>query len=90
MEPEEPDGLTYVEPQSELNNGEHGKTHAEQKNQEEEEENLAEEPVESRWEYPRPGTYDFRQQLPQGGPRQRQALAGADGTDYQEEMKVES
>ena len=38
--------------------------------------------MESRWEYPRPGTYDSRQQLPQGGPRQRQALAGADGTDY--------
>ena len=67
----------------ELNKEEHGQTHAEQKSQEEEVESLAEEPVESRWEYPRPGTYDLRQQLPQGGPRQRQALAGSDGTDYQ-------
>ena len=67
----------------ELNKEEHGQTHAEQKSQEEEVESLAEEPVESRWEYPRPGTYDLRQQLPQGGSRQRQALAGSDGTDYQ-------
>ena len=82
---EEPDGLTYAERQKEWNHTEHGEAepHAEQKIQEEEEENLAEDPVESRWEYPRPGTYDSRQQLHQGGPLQRQALAGADGTDYQ-------
>ena len=35
--PEEPDGLTYAEPQREWNHGEHGEAepHAEQKNQEE-------------------------------------------------------